>query len=457
MAQRKIRPRREVGGPPAELASAYRGRFDALITKAWQQQVDGAFDAFERALFSKPGADVVVTVQERAPDPDRFVKGLERVAKRAKPPATPAPTAAPSKERRRIGPTPPDGMRFCPKCKAAKPLDDYNRASDRLDGRQGNCRECRGVTRPRKPVEADDEEHPAPVENAAEAAVQAAPLEFLRVDARLFQETPLRLTHEETVKLYRQWKRKGDRVALNRIIRGHKRWVQRVALRYGPIHGGDYADNVQAGLLGLMRALKDWDPKRGHLTTYSANWIRSYVTRHGQDHGADVRIPVHLLDRQHQIRKAFARLAGVLGRHPTREELAEAVGMKPAKLDRALESLLARKSVSLDIPMRGPKDEEGKPLGEILPSAAPTPEDELGAAEVDLNRRRIIEQAMERLDPREAEIIRARYLNDDDRRHTLGEIGDGFYVSRERIRQIEQKALEKLRRALKPSRKELVS
>lgn len=205
------------------------------------------------------------------------------------------------------------------------------------------------------------------------------------------------------------------------------------------------ADLIQEGNVGLLKAIERYDWRRGYrFSTYAIWWIRHAIARAVADKGREVRLPVHVLEKTLHVAKARRRLAAELGRQPTVEELGAAAAVTPDKLDR-LATYAADGFVSLDKPLRD--DDEGRRLGDLLRDAnadESTPIDRLVGEAM----RNELARQLRRLRPIEADILKRRFGLVDDEERTLKEIGAIHNLSRERIRQIEEQALGKLRRAM---------
>jgi RNA polymerase primary sigma factor len=276
-------------------------------------------------------------------------------------------------------------------------------------------------------------------------------------------EVPL-LTHDEEVALAKQLERgKEARRCLNNndhnpeerarleqlieqgqkarenLVEANTRLVVSVAKRYRGM-GMPFLDLIQAGNEGLMRAVDKFDYRRGHkFSTYATWWIRQAVTRSLSDQGRTIRLPIHLSDRIRRVLKVAQKIEQDIGRQPTPEEIAEEIKDLDAKKARWL-LRVSRRSISLDKPI-GDEEDAGE-LGEfIVDETAPSP--------TQVTDKRLLRESLERmladLTPREARVLRMRFGLDGDRAHTLKEVGDRIGVTRERVRQIEGKALRKLR------------
>ncbi|HUH02739.1 MAG TPA: sigma-70 family RNA polymerase sigma factor, partial [Kofleriaceae bacterium] len=229
------------------------------------------------------------------------------------------------------------------------------------------------------------------------------------------------------------------------FVRANLRLVVTMARRYDrgvmPL-----SDLIQEGNLGLMHAVSRFDHRRGlRFSTYACWWIRHAIGRALADKARAVRVPVHMIEAQQQLAKVKQKLIHELGREPTRAEIAKAADLPLSKLNQMNRFLLGS-SVSMDAPV-GSKDDESRSLGDVLADPATddySPEDEL-------TNRALAEQIhtlLHKLSPIEADVLKQRFGLDDDEERTFREIGDQYQLSRERIRQIQNAALHKLRRAL---------
>jgi RNA polymerase primary sigma factor len=237
--------------------------------------------------------------------------------------------------------------------------------------------------------------------------------------------------------------------ARNHFVKANLRLVVSIARRFN--HGRmALADLIQEGNLGLMKAVERYDYKRGfRFSTYASWWIRHAISRALADKGREVRLPVHMIDAQHRLTKARRQLTGQLGRQPTTEELAEATNMPLDKVEK-MRSWLLEQSVSIDKPVG---DDEGRVLGEVLED----PDREVGSPTDELEWTALtteVQELLRELRPIEADILRQRFGLGTEQELTLKEIGDKYNLSRERIRQLQEQALAKMRRAL--ARRELV-
>lgn len=245
------------------------------------------------------------------------------------------------------------------------------------------------------------------------------------------------------------WLRRVDqcdraaREARNDFVKANLRLVVSIARRFN--HGRmPLADLIQEGNLGLMKAVERYDYRRGfRFSTYASWWIRHAISRALADKGREIRLPVHMIDAQHRLTKARRALTGKLGRNPTTEELAEVTQMPADKIEK-MRSWVLEQSVSIDRPTG---DDEGRNLAETLedPDREPTsPTDDLAFEALTAE----VKALLGELRPIEADILRQRFGLVSEQELTLKEIGEKYNLSRERIRQLQEQALGKMRRAL---------
>lgn len=226
--------------------------------------------------------------------------------------------------------------------------------------------------------------------------------------------------------------------AREHLIKANTRLVVSVAKRYMG-RGVPFLDLIQEGNLGLMKAVEKFDYHRGfRFSTYATWWIRQTITRSIADQGRTIRVPVHMVDRIRQLYKVTHEMEQELGRVPTNEELAEKLDVPLNKIEWMVR--VSWLPLSLESPIND--DEEDSELGQFVEDQlTPTP---IQSAYSKLLREKI-EEVLDTLPPREARILRLRFGLENGHNYTLEEVGDKFGLTRERIRQIESKALRRLR------------
>ncbi len=244
------------------------------------------------------------------------------------------------------------------------------------------------------------------------------------------------LTYEEENELATRMVN-GDVEAKKQLIESNLRLVVSIAKKYIG-RGMHFLDLIQEGNLGLIKAVEKFDQTKGYkFSTYATWWIRQAITRAIADQARTIRIPVHMVETINKLIRTSRHLLQTLGREPTPEEIAAELEMPVEKVREVLK--VAQEPISLETPV-GEEDESN--LGTFIPD-----EDALSPAEqaADVLLREHIEEVMKTLTPREAKVLKLRFGLQDGRMRTLEEVGREFDVTRERIRQIEAKALRKLR------------
>ncbi|CAB4244546.1 RNA polymerase sigma factor [Methylacidimicrobium sp. AP8] len=270
----------------------------------------------------------------------------------------------------------------------------------------------------------------------------------LKLYLREISQIPL-LSREEEVELAHRIQ-KGDAAARQKMIQANLRLVVKIAHDYAT-SGLPLLDLISEGNIGLMKAVDRFDPsKGGKLSTYAAWWIKQSIKRALANQSKTIRLPVHLVDKIARMRRTASRLAEEFGREPTDDELAQELGISSARVGEL--RTIAIQPASLNATVG--EEEDGTSLGELVKD-----ESAIDPASIiqNENLRKTVMELLPTLDPRERKILALRFGLEGNEEMTLEEIGKKFHVTRERIRQLQNLALRKVRRALEKKEKRQLS
>ncbi len=262
----------------------------------------------------------------------------------------------------------------------------------------------------------------------------------VRLHLREIGKIPL-LSAEEELELAKRVK-EGDKKAKDKMAEANMRLVVSIAKRYSG-RGLDFLDLIQEGHTGLLRAVEKFDPDKGFkFSTYATWWIRQAITRASAEQARTIRIAVHMVETINKLLRTQRRMTQELNREPTIEELAKELEMEPEKVEYVMK--IKQDISSLDAGVGRDGDDEGESvLGDFIEDEGTISPEESASNQL---LKEQVKDLLSTLSDREQKIVRMRFGLDSGKSHTLEEVGQEFAVTRERIRQIEAKALAKLRK-----------
>ena len=248
------------------------------------------------------------------------------------------------------------------------------------------------------------------------------------------------LSYEEEMKVAKEIKENNSQKAKETLINANLRLVVSIAKKYIG-RGLSFLDLIQEGNLGLMKAAEKFDYTKGYkFSTYATWWIQQSITRGIADKSRMIRLPVHMIETLGKIKRATVELSTKLNRAPTKEEVAHAIGMSPSKLSSLMKS--AQSTISIETPANQ-KDDSSKIADFIIDDSHLTPDTKVTQENLLTDVHKMLNQ----LNQKEKDVLIMRYgLDDNGQKKTLDEIGSRYGVSRERIRQIETRAISKLKK-----------
>ena len=288
-----------------------------------------------------------------------------------------------------------------------------------------------------------EEQIPADLDTPEDIEEEISTTDPVRMYLKEIGKIPL-LSAEEELELAKKIS-EGDESAKKRMVEANLRLVVSVAKHYLG-RGMQLLDLIQEGNMGLLKAVEKFDYTKGYkFSTYATWWIRQSITRAVADQARTIRIPVHMVETINRVSRTSRALVQELGREPTLSEISQALGISEEKIAEVMK--IAQDPVSLETPVG---EEDDSHLGDFIPDGEAAEPAE--SATYNMLRQQLAE-VMQTLSPRECKVLRLRFGLEDGRAHTLEEVGKEFDVTRERVRQIEAKALRKLRH---PSRSKIL-